>query len=89
MEEEEEAGYRSPTWRLLRALQQVNKATRIGGETIMSAPPFFESASRGDLTILGRSNRTNGGYLRKPVEVGKNELVEQNIEHFKRLGRVV
>ena len=41
MEEKEEAGYRSPTWKILQALQQVNKAIRIEGETIMSAPPFF------------------------------------------------
>jgi len=41
----EEAGYRSPTWAVLRALQQINSATRIA----MSAPPFFESAGQGDL----------------------------------------
>jgi len=57
MEEKEEAGYRSPTWRVLRALQQVNKATRIEGETIMSAPPLFESASRGDLECWGAAER--------------------------------
>jgi len=53
MEEKEEAVYRLPTWRLLRALQQVNEATRIEGETILSAPPFFESAGRGDLKFWG------------------------------------
>ena len=53
MEEKEEAGYRSPTWKILRALQQVNKATRIEGEAIMSAPPLFESAGRGDLEFWG------------------------------------
>jgi len=26
MEEKEEAGYRSPTWSILRALQKINKA---------------------------------------------------------------
>jgi len=48
-EEFEEAGYTSPTWAVLRALQQINIATRIEGEAAMSAPPFFQSAGRGDL----------------------------------------
>ena len=57
MEEKEEVGHRSPTWKILRELQQVNKATRIEGETTMSAPPFFESAVRGELKFWG----TEGG----------------------------
>jgi len=48
----EEAGYRSPTWALLRALQQINSATRIEGEVAMSDPLFFQSAGRGDLLFL-------------------------------------
>jgi len=52
-EELEEAGYRSPTWAVLRALQQINSATRIEGEAAMSAPPFFQSAGRGDLLLRG------------------------------------
>ena len=48
-EELEEAGYRSPTWALLRTLQQIHSATRIEGEAAISAPPFFKSAGRGDL----------------------------------------
>ena len=51
-EELEEAGYRSPTWAVLRALQQINSATRLEGEAAMSAPPFFQSAGRGDLRLL-------------------------------------
>ena len=43
-EVKEEAGHRSPTWSILRALQKINKAKRIEGEAIMSAPPFFQSA---------------------------------------------
>ena len=53
MEKKEEAGYRSLIWKRLRALQQVNKATRIEGEAIMSAPPLFESAGQGDLEFWG------------------------------------
>ena len=50
-EELEEAGYRSQTWALLRALKQINSATRIQGEAAMSAPPFFQSPGRGDLLL--------------------------------------
>jgi len=48
-EEKEEAGYRSPTWSILPALQKINTAKRLEGEVVMSAPPFFQSAGRGDL----------------------------------------
>ena len=53
MEEKEEAGYRSPTWTLLRALQQINEATRIECQKFKSAAPFFESAGRADLKFWG------------------------------------
>jgi len=56
-EENEEAGYRSPTWSILRALQKINKAKRLEGEVIMSAPPFFQSAGRGDLKFWGEDDR--------------------------------
>jgi len=52
-EELEEAGQGSPTWAVLRALQQINSATRIEGEAAMSAPPFFQSTGRGDLLFWG------------------------------------
>ena len=55
-EEKEEAGYRSPTWSILRALQKINKAKRLEGEAIMSAPPFFQSAGRGDLKFWGEDD---------------------------------
>jgi len=48
-EELEEAGYRSPTWVLLRALQQINSATRIEGKVAMTGLPFLQLAGRGDL----------------------------------------
>jgi len=53
IEELEKAGYRSPTWAVLRALQQINSARRIKVEAVMSAPPFFQSAGRGDLLFWG------------------------------------
>jgi len=55
-EEKEEAGYRSPTWSILQALQKINKAKRLEGEAIMSAPPFFQSAGRGDLKFGGEDD---------------------------------
>jgi hypothetical protein len=37
----EAAGYRSPTWRVLRALQSLLLATQLQGESAVAAPPFF------------------------------------------------
>jgi len=56
MEEKEEAQYRSPTWSILRVLQKINKAKRLEGEPVMSAPPFFQSAGRGDLKFWGEDD---------------------------------
>ena len=53
IEENEEAGFRSPTWSILRALQKINKTKRLVGEAIMLASPFIHSAGRGDLTFWG------------------------------------
>ena len=41
----EAAGYRSPTWRALRAIQALLSATQLQGES--AAPPFFPNAGRG------------------------------------------
>jgi len=40
-------GYRSPTWRLLRALQSLLSAVQLQGEPAVTASPFFPSAGRG------------------------------------------
>jgi len=66
-EELEEAGYRSPSWALLRALQQINSAKRIEREAAMSAPPFFQSAGRGDLLFWGKKRRTNSSNMGEPI----------------------
>jgi len=55
-EEKEEAGYRTLTWSMLRALQKINTAKRLEGEALMSAPPFFQSAGRGDLKFWGEDD---------------------------------
>jgi len=57
IEELEEAEYRSPTWALLRALQQIKSATKIEGEAAISAPPFFQSAGRRDLLFCGKKKK--------------------------------
>jgi len=48
-EENEGAGYTSPTWSILRALQKINNTKRLEGKAIMSAPPFFQPAAQRDL----------------------------------------
>jgi len=55
-EEKEEAGYRLPTWSILRALQKIYKAKRLEGEATMSSPPFFQSAGRRDLKFWGEDD---------------------------------
>ena len=55
-EEKEEAGYKSPTWSILRARQKINKARRLEGEAVISAPPFFQSATREDLKFWGEDD---------------------------------
>ena len=55
-EEKQEAGYRSPLWSILRALQKINKAKRLEREAALLAPPFFQSAGRGDLKFWGEDD---------------------------------
>jgi len=52
-ERKEEAGCRSVTWSILRALQKINKAKGLEGEAKTSAPPFFQSAGRGETSSSG------------------------------------
>ena len=87
-EESEEAGYRSPTWAVLRALQQINSATRIEEEAVMSSPPFFQSAGRGDLLFWGGGRRSNGSNMGEPVRTRKGKLGGRG-KHDARLGHVV
>jgi len=99
-EELKEAGYRSTTWAVLRALQQINSATSIEGEAArieggaaMSAPPFFQSAGRGvsgtrRSTLLGGGRRTNSSNMGEPIRTLKEKLAG-GVEHDAQLGRVV
>ena len=81
-EELEETGYRSPTWAFLRALQQINSATKIEGEAAMSAPPFFQSAGRGDLLFWGKKEgRTVVIWESLPKQEKKSWLEEASTMH--------
>ena len=42
----EASGYRSPTWRILRALKGCSEAKVLVGESMITAAPFFEGAGR-------------------------------------------
>jgi hypothetical protein len=42
----EAKGYRSPTWRILRAVQAIIKANVVIGESRLTAAPFFEGVGR-------------------------------------------
>jgi len=72
---------------LLRALQQINSASRIEGEAAMSAPPFFQSAGRGDL-LLGEKKRTNGVDMGEPIKTRKGKLAGRG-KHDEQLRHVV
>ena len=89
MEEKEKAGYRSPTWQILRALQQVNKATRIQGEAIMSAPPLFESAGRGDLEFWGAVEGPTVIIWESLSELEETNWLKNKIARQKGLGSMV
>ena len=52
----EEAGYRTPTWTVLRKLQALNKARRIDGGTAITLQPFFDNATRGGTELWGKSD---------------------------------
>ena len=80
----EEAGYRSPTWAVLRALQQINSATRIEGVW----PSFLSVGGTRRYTLLGGKRRTNGGNMGEPIRTRKEKLARR-VEHDARLGRVV
>ena len=50
---ETRANHMSYTWPVLRAAQGLFKATSFQGGSMVSSPPFFDSAGRGQLTFWG------------------------------------
>ena len=83
-----EAGYRSPTWAVLRAPQQINSATRIEGEAAICLPLLFSVGGTRRSTLLGGKRRTNGSNMGEPIRTRKGKLAGR-VEHDARLGRVV
>ncbi len=51
---QEAAGYRSPTWRVLRALKFLLSTTQLLGESAVTAPPFCPSADSGTVRFWGK-----------------------------------
>ena len=51
----EATGYRSPTWKILRALQPLLLAAQLQGESAVTVPPFFPCAGRGTTRFWGNS----------------------------------
>jgi hypothetical protein len=49
----EASGYRSPTWRILRALQSISEANVVIRESTITAAPFFEGAGRPSRSYWG------------------------------------
>ena len=76
-EEKEEAEYRSPTWLILRALQKINNAKRLEGEAIMSAPPVFQSAGRGDLKFWGEDDGPTVVVWESLLELEQEQWLEK------------
>ena len=65
-------------WAVLRALQQINNATRIEAEAAMSAPPFFQSAGRGDLLFWGKKEGPTVVMWESQSEQEKESWLEES-----------
>ena len=76
----ENRGYRSATWRTLRALQKVQGAKEIWGCTCVTAPPFFSKTGptavrNSDTTATGQCGNTD-----EPVVIVWDGLTEEERE---------
>jgi hypothetical protein len=83
----ETMGYRSPTWRLLRALQSLLSAVQLQGESAVTAPPFFSSVGRGTTNFWGKKQGPTV-FLWESLDEGGREECEKAIRTRKRLGGV-
>ena len=72
----ETMGYRSPTWRLLRALQSLLSAVQLQGESAVTAPPFFPSAGRGTTQFWGKRQGPAVFLWESLDEAGRKECEE-------------
>ena len=71
----EEQGYRSPSWRVLKALQAVHGARVSVGETAVGAAPMFQSARRGKETLWGDNEGPMVVLWDSLDEQGKKEVL--------------
>jgi hypothetical protein len=78
----ETMGYRSPTWRLLRALQSLLPAVQLQGESAVTAPPFFPSAGRGTTKFWGKRQGPTV-FLWESLDEGGREECERAIRRHK------
>ena len=69
----EAMGYRSPTWRLLRALQSLLSAVQLQGESAVTVPPFFPSACRGTTRFWGKEQGPTVFLWESMGEEGREE----------------
>jgi hypothetical protein len=77
--------YRSPTWRLLRALQSLFSAVQLQGESAVTAPPFFPSAGRGAIRFWGKEQ---GPTIFLWESLGEDGRMRKGDSHAQRLGSV-
>jgi hypothetical protein len=77
-----EVGYRSPKWRVLRALQSLLSATQLQGESAVDAPPFFPNASRSGETSKDQLSSCGMAWMKRG---GRNATCNSDT---KRLGCV-
>jgi hypothetical protein len=75
----EAAGYRSPTWRVLRGLQSLLSATQLQGESAVAAPPFFPNAGRGTVRFWGNEQGPTD-YLWDGLDEEGREECERTIQ---------
>ncbi len=75
----ETMGYRSPTWRLLRALQSLLSAVQLQGESAVTAPPFFPSAGRGTTKFWGKMQGPTV-FLWESLDEGGREVSQEECE---------
>ena len=80
----EAAGYRSPTWRVLRALQSLLSATQLQAESAVAAPPFFSNAGRGTVRFWGNEQGPTV-YLWDGLDEEGPERMRTSIPDTKRL----
>ena len=79
----EEQGYRSPTNKVLRALQDINKATTVNGESAIAVQPIFLGARRGNKELWGKTDDAQVILWDSLQEDDKAECIKQMASNTK------